>query len=126
MTRGFVVHSAEGGAKMPFPDAQKKLGKKLITNRFADKLLVESRSWNSLRGSFPTWTGTVIAYPKAGEAFGDTVSYTDTKDGKKYVFHTRDFRGERNCAIMIRQFGLVHENDFLVYVSNDHVILQAF
>ncbi len=68
----------------------------LVSNKFADRLLVEGRA------ELPRiWTGTIVAYPAPGAPFGDNIILFDNRSRLRYVLETRAIKGERGAALVL-------------------------
>ncbi|MEW6036521.1 MAG: hypothetical protein AB1529_07965 [Candidatus Micrarchaeota archaeon] len=86
---------------------------KALSHRLADEVIVERRM-----GTPRIWTGTVVAYPAAEAAFGDSLEFRDSRTGVIYTLDTRRMKGER-CAALVLEAGtyaLVDERGFKAYV----------
>ena len=87
---------------LPFKCAKRraeKNGFQLISNRLADALL-----HSYLRTQLPVvfWTGTIVAYPKLGEALRKVMLYKDPFSRTNYVLDIPGrFVGRENCALVM-------------------------
>ncbi|MEW6722877.1 MAG: hypothetical protein AB1324_06455 [Candidatus Micrarchaeota archaeon] len=84
-----------------------------ISNKLADRLLVEGKA------SLPRiWTGTVVAYPKQGAAFGNKLEFRDSRTGMTYVLETGWLKGERGAAIVLESgsYRLKEDGGFQVFI----------
>ncbi len=89
-------------------------GSRLISARLAEKLLVEPASADdSLCSIGKFWTGTIVAYPKANQSFG----YELEAPNRPLIFllDTRDFKGEKNIALVFDDFELVEDGSARIY-----------
>ncbi len=86
--------------------------RKLITNLLADRLLSE-RPMAGM-GSFPIWTGTVVAYPGSGKMFGDSVEYSCRPC--TYVLDTSEFKGVKGAALVFEDFELRTDGAWKVFL----------
>lgn len=78
--------------------------KKLIiaNNLWADKDLNQDGGYSQRSGTYPIWTGTMVAYEKPGVAFKDKIVCTDSETSIAYVFEVPfQFKGKTNCILCI-------------------------
>lgn len=93
-----------------------------ISNKLADRLLVEGNA------SMPRiWTGTVVAYPRQGAAFGRNLEFRDSRTGIAYVLETGWLRGERGAAIVLESgsYRLKADGGFQVFVPLERPLALA-
>ena len=68
----------------------------LVKNKLAGRVLAEAKA------ELPrVWTGTVVAYPGAGAAFGDSLVMLDMSGRSRFVLDTKFVKGERGAAIVL-------------------------
>ena len=110
--QGVILGRGREIQRQPFLDSL-KVKQRMISNRAADKLLVEARMGKE---NSPFWTKTIVAYPASGETFGSFVVYKDPRDGKRYRLDCRDFKGEGNIALLVEEYDLEYSREDMMYV----------
>lgn len=96
-------------------------GKRLVSNKLAGKILSEG-----IMLGMPSrfWTRTIIAYPSANNAF----SYEIRSINRPYIYilDTRDFRGEKNIAIVFDEYDLIRQGRFMIYQPKEMEVARIF
>jgi hypothetical protein len=115
-----------------FHDANKSVrqGERLISNAVADDILVEglSNSGESAKsaviGLNLFWTGTIVAYPESGEAFGDSV---ETKCRQLvYSLDTGSFRGRDGIALAFDDYQVKEKGSTMIFLPRGITIITDF
>lgn len=96
----------------------------LISNRFADRLIVEGKA------ELPRfWTGTIVAYPAPGAPFADNTVFFDQKARQRYVLDTHAIKGERGVALVLEPgtYELVQDKAERIFrPKSSPLVLPAF
>jgi hypothetical protein len=87
------------GTPSAFTDAYAKgaaMSTTLVRNKLAQRVMAEGKI------ELPrVWTGTVVAYPGVGAAFGDSLAMLDRYGRLRFVLDTMFVKGERGAAIVL-------------------------
>ena len=74
----------------------------IASNLLADDDLNNKDGYNQRSGTYPIWTGTMVAYEKSGVALKDKITYTDSETSITYVFEVPSkFKGKKDCILCI-------------------------
>jgi hypothetical protein len=107
-------------------------GKKdiIISNKKADKVLVETEIWKSFKEAFPIWTGTMTAYTEANKRIGSVVEYEDPNSKKIWTWEVpAGYRKEKNIILVAEHpdYDLVEEkNRIIVNTKNKIIVVENF
>jgi len=82
----------------------KERGVRIISNREADRILVETDVWKSVREAFPIWTGTMTAYAEPGKTLGSTVEYTDSESKLTWVLDVPSGFRKLTNSILVAEY----------------------
>ena len=121
--RNVSVHNG----KLSFPEARKleQNGRRLISARMAEKLLLEpARTDDSMFSIDRFWTGTIVAYPKANQAFGYELEVPNRP--LIFLLDTREFKGEKNMALVFEEFELIPDGRERIFLPREVTPVAAF
>ncbi len=99
-------------------------GRRLLSNLFADRLLVE--------GGLRTpriWTGTIAAYPAPGCPLGATLSMRDNVSRLRLSLECGALKGERGIALVLEPgtYRIIrHNGELFISPNSQPIILPAF
>lgn len=112
--------------RLSFAEARKleQNGSRLISARLAEKLLLEPASADEIHSVRKFWTGTIVAYPKANQAF----CYEIEVPNRPLIFllDTSDFKGEKRLALVFEEFELLEEGKARIYKPREVIPVPAF
>jgi len=98
-------------------DAEKRVN---ASNKRLDQALA-SDEWKNIKEVFPCWSGTMAAYERAGEPFGEVVEYVDEQTKLKYLFPVpQNFRGKKDCILVAE-----HPDYSLEVKGNERIVRVA-
>jgi len=84
----------------------------IASNKRLDMALVESNEWKNISEVFPCRSGTMTAYVKPGEKFGNYVTYTNIETYQRYVFPVpEDYKGIKNAILVVENPEYTLEKD---------------
>lgn len=117
--------SAHAG-KLNFCDAKKleKDGSRLVSAKLGHRLLLEPAISAQVQSVGKFWTGTVVAYPKAGLPFGYEVRVSNRP--LLFLLDTKDFRGERNLALAFTDFEILEDGRERIYHPKEIIPIPDF
>jgi len=105
----------------------KEKNERIISNKEADEILVDSGDWCQYRNAFPIWTGTMTAYTKKGKRFDSVVEYEQPNSKKIWIWEIpAGYRNLKNSILVAEHpdYDLVKEkNRIFVDVPNNKIIV---
>lgn len=109
---------------IPFLNAHKMFGNKMLTNRELDRVIVETDIWQSVKSGLPTHSRTILGYDKPDKEIGSTIEAKDEGDGRIWTLPVpKELRKLKDIALVIEDYELEVDGKRVVIFPKDKITI---